>query len=102
MQKPGLSPDYVQPGNNATFDTALDRDDWIPTQAADALVRNNMPLLAYVAGKPAHFTTKEHNYLAGQPVLKQVVIINDSRIRVACRRRLRSTTPCRRWPSRNA
>jgi hypothetical protein len=84
LQRPGISPDYVQTGNNVTFDSALDRTDWVPTKAAEALVRNNMPLLAYVAGKPPHFTTKEHNYLPGQTVQKQAVLINDSRTKVAC------------------
>ena len=84
LQKPGISPDYFDTPNDLAFETALDRDDWIPTKAAEALIRNNMPLLAYIAGKPAHFTTKEHNYLAGQTVQKQVVIINDSRATVDC------------------
>jgi beta-galactosidase len=84
LQKPGLSPDYVQTGSDAMFDTALERADWIPTQAAEALVRNNRPLLAYIAGKAPHFTTKEHNYLPGQTVQKQVILINDSRTTVDC------------------
>jgi beta-galactosidase len=83
LQRPGLSPDFV-PTTNPTVDTALERSDWIPTKAAQALVRNNMPLLAYIAGKPAHFTTKEHNYLPGQTVRKQVILINDSRRTVEC------------------
>ena len=43
-----------------------------------------MPLLAYIAGKPAHFTAKEHNFLAGQTVQKQIIVINDSRAAAAC------------------
>ena len=84
LQKPGISPDYLQPGNDAEFNTAFQRDDWIPTKAAEALIRNNRPLLAYIAGKPPHFTTKQHNYLPGQTVEKQVIIINDSRSTVDC------------------
>jgi hypothetical protein len=84
LQKPGISPDYLQTRNDAAFDTAFQRNDWIPTKAAEALRRNNMPLLAYIAGQPPHFSTKEHNYLAGQTVDKQVVIINDSRATVGC------------------
>ena len=84
LQKPGLSPDYLTPTNNPTVDTAFERNDWIPTQAAGARLANNMPLLAYIAGKPAHFTTKEHNYLAGQTVQKQILVINDSRTTVGC------------------
>jgi beta-galactosidase len=84
LQKPGLSPDYVLTPNSPTVDTAFDRSDWIPTKAGEALMRNNMPLLAYIAGKPPHFTTKEHNYLPGQTVRKQLIIINDSRTTVDC------------------
>jgi hypothetical protein len=83
LQKPGLSPDFV-PAGNVMFETALERTDWIPTSAGQALIRNNMPLLAYIAGKAPHFTTKEHNFLAGQTVQKQIVVINDSRATAAC------------------
>ncbi len=84
LQRPGLSPDYQQVSNDATFEIAFERSDWIPTAAAKALLRNNLPLLAYIAGKAPHFTTKEHNYLAGQTVQKQAIIINDSRAAVDC------------------
>lgn len=47
LQRPGLSPDFV-PAGNVMFDTALERNDWVPTKAAEALMRNNMPLLAGV------------------------------------------------------
>ena len=36
--------------------------------APAALLRNNMPLLAYIGGKPAAFTSKDHNFLPGQTV----------------------------------
>ena len=84
LQKPGLSPDCVPASYNAAVDTALERSDWVPTKAGEALMRNNRPLLAYIAGKPPHFTTKEHNFLAGQTVEKQIIVINDSRTAAAC------------------
>ena len=84
LQKPGMSADYLESFNDPAFETSLERSDWIPTKAAEALLRNNMPLLAYIAGKAAHFTTKEHDYLAGQTVQKQAVVINDSRATVEC------------------
>ncbi len=34
--------------------------------APAAVLRNNMPLLAYIGGKPWAFTSKEHNFLPGQ------------------------------------
>jgi len=83
LQRPGLSPDYLE-SSRPTVNTGLQPSDWIPTKAAQALMRNNMPLLAYIAGKPARFTTKEHNYLAGQTIQKQVIVINNSRATVEC------------------
>jgi len=84
LQRPGISPDFLQFTRDGGFDTARERSDWIPTAAAEALYRNNMPLLAYIAGKPSHFTTKEHNYLPGATVEKQIIVLNDSRIPVDC------------------
>jgi hypothetical protein len=83
LQKPGFSPDYVQP-RQGQMATDRERSDWIPTAAAQALLRNNRPLLAYVGGKPDRFTSKDHNCLPGETVEKQLVIINDSRATVSC------------------
>jgi hypothetical protein len=58
------------------------KEDGAPTAAAAALYRNNMPLLAYMAGKPAAFTGKDHNFVAGETVEKQIIVINDSRVPV--------------------
>jgi hypothetical protein len=63
----------------------FERSDWVPTAAAQALMRNNMPLLAYIAGRPANFTSKDHNFLPGQAVEKQLVVINNSRESATCR-----------------
>ena len=52
--------------------------------APAALLRNNMPLLAYIGGKPGAFTSKDHNFLPGQAVEKQLIIINNSRETVTC------------------
>ena len=78
LQRPGFSPDYIE-DRYETLELAFERDDWIPTLAAEALYRNNMPLLAYIAGKPAAFTSKDHNFHAGETVEKQVIVINNSR-----------------------
>ncbi|NLW51624.1 MAG: hypothetical protein GXY85_12405 [Candidatus Brocadiaceae bacterium] len=45
----------------------------------DAILRNNMPLLAYIAGRPGAFTTKDHNFLPGEAFEKQLIIINNCR-----------------------
>ncbi len=52
--------------------------------APAALLRNNMPLLAYIGGKPGAFTSKDHNFLPGQTVAKQLIVINNSRETVTC------------------
>jgi len=82
LQRPGFSPDYLdQPYER--MDLAFERADWIPTAPAQALMRNNLPLLAYLAGKPARFTSKDHNFYAGETVEKQLIIINNSRQKVS-------------------
>jgi hypothetical protein len=78
LQRPGFSPDYLG-DRYERMDMAYERSDWIPTVSARALIRNNMPLLAYIGGKPARFTSKDHNYYPGETVEKQIIIINNSR-----------------------
>ncbi len=83
LQKPGFSPDYIDQ-RYERMDLAYEPSDWIATEAAQALRRNNRPLLAYIAGKSAHFTSKDHNFYPGQIVEKQIVIINNSRATLTC------------------
>jgi hypothetical protein len=52
--------------------------------AAQALLRTNGPLLAYIAGKPARFTSKDHDFLPGETVEKQLIVINNCRETVGC------------------
>ncbi len=83
LQRPGFSPDYLEQ-RYERMDLAFERSDWIATAAAQALIRNNQPLLAYIGGKPARFTSKDHNFYPGETVEKQVIIINNSRETVKC------------------
>ncbi|MCL2744908.1 MAG: hypothetical protein FWE67_13770, partial [Planctomycetaceae bacterium] len=76
LQRPGFSPDF-QEQRYERIDLAFERDDWIPSHAAKALLRNNMPLLGYIAGKEGAFTSKDHNFLAGEVVEKQWVVVNN-------------------------
>ena len=78
LQRPGFSPDF-QEQRNERVDLAFERDDWIPSEGAKALMRNNLPLLGYIAGKDGDFTSKDHNYLPEETVEKQFVVINNSR-----------------------
>jgi hypothetical protein len=83
LQRPGLSPDYEEQ-RYERMDLAFERSDWVPTAAAQALLRNNRPLLAYIGGKPARFTSKDHIFLPGETVEKQLILINNSRETVSC------------------
>src|SRR5262249_8688059 len=83
LQKPGFSPDYTH-RQQWQMSTDFEADDWVPTAAAQALLRNNRPLLAYIAGKPRNFTSKDHNFLPGEKVDKQLIVINNSRDTVSC------------------
>lgn len=76
LQKPGYSIDLVRGGPRMR--------DWVLNAAGHAYVDNNQPLLAYIGGKASRFTSKDHNFLAGQTVEKQIIIINNSRETVNC------------------
>ncbi len=78
LQRPGFSADYLGE-QMERMDLAYERSDWLPTADGQALLRNNMPLLAYIAGKPDAFTSKDHNFYPGETVGKQLVVINNSR-----------------------
>lgn len=78
LQRPGFSPDFSErPFENIV--TSREFADWDPNEAGKALLRNNQPLLAYIAGKPASFTSGDHNFNPGENVEKQLIIINDAR-----------------------
>jgi beta-galactosidase len=83
LQQPGFSPDYIGQ-RYERMDTAFKRSDWIATPAAQALIRNNQPLLAWIAGKPTAFTSKDHNFRPGDLLEKQIVLINNSRENATC------------------
>lgn len=83
LQRPGLSPDYLAE-RYERMDLAYARSDWVPTVAGQALMRNNQPLLAYIGGQPARFTSKDHLFVAGETVEKQLIVINNARWPVSC------------------
>src|SRR5208337_3730139 len=68
----------------ARFDLAYQRSDWVASPTAESLFRNNLPLLGWIAGKPEHFTTKDHAFHPGETVEKQLIVINNSRQTVTC------------------
>ncbi|HXP60718.1 MAG TPA: hypothetical protein VN829_09515 [Dongiaceae bacterium] len=83
LQQPGYSPDFID-HTYARFDLAYERSDWVATPTANSLLRNNLPLLAWIAGKPEHFTAKDHTFYPGETVEKQLIVINNSRVAVTC------------------
>ncbi len=83
LQRPGFSPDYREE-RYERMDMAYERTDWVETLAATAMHRNNAPLLAYLAGKPGSFTSKDHIFLPGETFQKQIILINNSREPVTC------------------
>jgi hypothetical protein len=83
LQRPGFSPDYTQ-RREWQMSTDGERSDWVPTVAAQALLRNNQQLLAYIGGAPGNFTGKDHTFHPGESVEKQLTVVNNSRATVAC------------------
>jgi beta-galactosidase len=83
LQRPGFSADFID-GPFERMDMAYERSDWAPTKDGEALLRNNRPLLGYIGGKPARFTSREHNYSQGETVEKQIIVLNNSRRPVSC------------------
>jgi beta-galactosidase len=78
LQRPGLSADYIdQPVDR--MDVGYDVADWSPTADGKALLRNNQPVLAYIAGKSDAFTEKGHDFHPGESLEKQLIVINNSR-----------------------
>jgi len=100
LQRPGFSPDYLSE-RYERMDLAYERADWVPTAAAEALMKNNGPLLAWIAGKQSAFTSKDHLFTPGQRVEKQIIVINDSRRTVACQCAWSLNTPTPVNGSRN-
>ena len=80
---PGFSPDYIG-AQYERMDLAFERVRLGPDGRRAGHLRNNLPLLAYIGGKPAAFTSKDHNFFPGETVEKQLIVINNSRETVTC------------------
>ena len=97
LQRPGPRPAYVHE-EEAREQLAYHPSDYKPTLVAEALYRNYMPLLAYIGGKPAAFTSKDHNFLPGEDRREathphqQLPPGGDGRLRVVIRH-----SPARQW-----
>lgn len=86
LQKPGFSADFHKEffENRPRWDISFQDSDWTANRVGEALLRYNRPLLAYIAGKPACFTSRDHNFNPGEMVEKQAIVINNCRQKVAC------------------
>ena len=84
LQKPGYSPDWQnapESSGELSRPYSHSRDAWREMPyLGKAWLRATRPALAYLAGKPAHFTGKDHNFYPGETVEKQIILINDSRV----------------------
>ncbi len=52
---------------------------WEPLPMGQTLMEHNRPTLAWIAGAPENFTEKEHHFVSGETVRKQIVLLNDHR-----------------------
>lgn len=76
-----------EPGRRGVYYPKVERMSIVPTLeethtltlAGKALLENNNETLAWIAGSPKAFIAKEHNFVAGKPIEKQVVLLNDTR-----------------------
>jgi len=84
LQRPGLSVDRIPVEGRMQYTLTNSVSDWPLNVRGEALLRYNRPLLAYIAGGSFRFTEKGHNYLPGEQVDKQVIVVNDSRRPVVC------------------
>jgi hypothetical protein len=82
LKHPGIVPDVIHPGRSYPYEP--DASSYEPTSIGRAWARWNMPLCAFIGGGPTAFTDKAHNFLPGETVEKQLVIINDKRRHVTC------------------
>jgi hypothetical protein len=82
LEHPGIVPDTTRATSRYLY--ALPTAQFEPTVLGKALLRWNMPLCAFIAGREGDFSEKRHNYAPGEMVRKQLLVINDSRETVEC------------------
>ncbi len=82
LQKPGIVPDRYHRGGQFIQDPG-DIKDFKPSSVGNVFLRYNREFLGYIGGTPK-FTDKSHNFVAGDNVSKQLVLINDSREMKKC------------------
>lgn len=79
--QPGTRGPY-RPQHPAFMDKPLQPPAWRTTVSSDALIANNAPTLAWIAGSGpdlADLTDKTHHYRTASTAVKQIILINDTR-----------------------
>ena len=74
LKQPGIVPDHFTANRNYLNDP--EQKNFRPAPTGEVLLRDNQPLLAFLGGAPV-FTDKTHVYKPGEPVHKQLIIVND-------------------------
>ena len=80
LNVPGLVPDFFNWGD---YVLSAHRDAFSLSPIGEVIKRWNQPLIAWIGGETV-LTTREHVYLPGATVKKQLVILNDRRVPVEC------------------
>ena len=83
LQRPGIVADAVAAVDPQAI-YSRDASQVPPSILGQTFLRWNMPLCAYLGGDARHFTEKGHNFLAGETVHKQLIMLNDTRAAVRC------------------
>ncbi len=86
-EAPAVKAQPFQPGRRGTYQADYPRTyayayrpEGMPANAAaQAIIDNNQPTLAWLGGRAGEFTEKGHNFAAGATVTKQVILLNDTR-----------------------
>ncbi len=84
LKQPGIVTDRVQASESYLYHP--DSNAIGPTALGESFLRWNQPLCAFIGGGPGpnDFTDKAHNFLPGETVRKQLVILNDTREQATC------------------
>lgn len=82
LQQPGIVPDNFTQGGQ--YIDELQKGAFEPSSLGKTFLRWNQTLIAFIGGNKSHDTEKSHNYIAGQTINKQLVVINDSREKITC------------------
>ncbi len=102
LQKPGIVPDRIMPSKQYFYDPVP--ANFAISSLGRTFKRWNMPVVCYIGGGPVLFTEKSHQFLPGETIRKQLVLLNDTRriltIGYSCR--FSPATPATVAPSRRA